>query len=200
MYINSNGINNSSNTPLPNEEEVKKCAKILKYIKQNDKYYNHVTSYNLKHIIEQKVGYLSNGSFITALSQCKLDYKQVNNESYSVLVKFTPYDLQLAIIKSVLEGKEPNGYSKISEIEEKLFLCVKKTCSTSIKEISLFLKKHFNLSNDNNEIIYYTLQKNPIFAFDYKNANSSGQTSDFAGDINVNLSLIKLKRILEKNM
>ncbi len=96
-YINANGINNNSNQPQPENEEVDKCIKYLKNIIENDVYNKTTSSYTLKHLIDKEETYVSNGAFIEALRILKMSYERCSEESPNVWVKFDIKDLERAI-------------------------------------------------------------------------------------------------------
>lgn len=96
-YINASGINNESNQPEPENIEVDKCIKYLKYIRENEEYNKTTSSYSLKNIVDKEEIYVSNGAFIKALHILKLSYQRCSKNSQNVWVKFDEKDLERVI-------------------------------------------------------------------------------------------------------
>lgn len=194
IYINADGINNTSNVPLPDEKEVEKCAKILKYVKQKSEY-TSVSSYELKHIIEKEIGYVSNGAFIEALSETNLDFIPAGRTNCA-FVKFTNNDLRLAILDWTIDQEQHlKNSDKLLKIKKYFHLCSSEKTRDTISKISDTLKNSLNDNEINEEIIYKILKKENFIFFENKKTNFTNN-KEFLDSMKVNFSIQKLKRYI----
>jgi|GEM_PF-3179260 len=60
---------------------LKACLWIEKNLKRTEKLCTRVSSYGLKHIVEEEIGYIMNGVFIAAAIHCGFDYKLPDNQN-----------------------------------------------------------------------------------------------------------------------
>lgn len=189
-YINANGINTKSNGSLPELEEVQKCIKYLKNIKENEKYATNLTSYSLKRIIENEEVYVSNGAFIEALRILNLQYKRTSDDSLNVYVKFTREDLELIVlaerIKHLSLNQDLNQFSYCFDRSRTVGY------RTNIKELQKFLEENLKVKFTR-EDIYIFLKSNQLMRFYYKDIISN----DFLESMRVNISLQRLKKFLK---
>jgi hypothetical protein len=81
-------------------DEVEGCTLTegwVKYLAKTRAFNTRHTSYGLKHVVERKVGYCTNGAFIAAMIHCGFRFKQCSEGSRNAWFAFSEQSLQAIV-------------------------------------------------------------------------------------------------------
>lgn len=93
-------FNNSQEQLLNSIETFEAACKWLSGVKKIKSINRNHSSYELKHIVEKDIGYISNGVFIAAALHCGFDFKA--NESKNVMFNMSEESIKEKIGSSII--------------------------------------------------------------------------------------------------